>query len=62
MYLPPSNHSRGYVHHLLKAKELLGDVLLQCHNHYQLLKLFDFIRIKLKDKSIDNWFKIIIEK
>lgn len=34
-----SNHSRAYLHHLIKAKEILGSILLTWHNihHYQAL-------------------------
>ncbi|MGI9509211.1 MAG: tRNA guanosine(34) transglycosylase Tgt, partial [Geminicoccaceae bacterium] len=33
------NHSRAYLHHLIKAKEILGSILLTWHNihHYQTL-------------------------
>ena len=33
-------HTRAYIHHLLKSKELLADVLLHAHNQHQVLILF----------------------
>ena len=38
------NHTRAYVHHLLLAKEMLGDILLYCHNQHQILQMFNEIR------------------
>ena len=35
-----SRHTRTYIHHLLKSKELLAEVLLYAHNHHTLLLLF----------------------
>ena len=46
------NHSRAYVHHLLLAKEMLGDILLYCHNQHQILQMFNEIRVvKESDKN-----------
>ncbi|MCJ1475754.1 hypothetical protein MMC13_004418 [Lambiella insularis] len=44
-----THHHRAFVHHLLTAKEMLGWVLLQVHNHAVADALFDGIR-----KSISN--------
>ena len=33
------HHTRAYVHHLLRAKELLGEALLYAHNQHRLLAL-----------------------
>ena len=38
------NHTRAYIHHLLKCKEILADVLLYVHNQHQLLLLFQCAR------------------
>lgn len=35
-----AHHTRAYIHHLLKSKELLADVLLHAHNQHQVLILF----------------------
>jgi queuine/archaeosine tRNA-ribosyltransferase len=45
------NHTRAYVHHLLLAKEMLGDILLYCHNQHQILQMFNQIRLV---KEIDK--------
>lgn len=37
------NHTRGYVHHLLKSKELLGQMLLYYHNASMLMRLVDHV-------------------
>lgn len=37
-------HTRAYVHHLLKSKELLAEILLHQHNQYQLQRVFDAVR------------------
>ncbi|CAM9826311.1 unnamed protein product [Discosporangium mesarthrocarpum] len=39
-----SSHSRAYVHHLLKTKDLLAQVLLQAHNIHHYLRFFQAIR------------------
>jgi queuine/archaeosine tRNA-ribosyltransferase len=39
-----ANHSRAYLHHLLVANELLGQVLLHTHNQYQLVEMFNEAR------------------
>ena len=38
------HHTRAYVHHLLRAKEMLGEILLYCHNQHQYVQLFDACR------------------
>ena len=46
------NHTRAYIHHLLLAKEMLGDILLYCHNQHQILQMFNEIRaVKEIDKN-----------
>jgi len=42
------SHHRGYVQHLLSAKEMLGWVLLQIHNHHILSEFFTSIRESIK--------------
>ena len=53
-----NKHSRAYIHHLLKAHELLGEVLLYQHNLHQLLRIFGSARDYLKSasgvSSVDN--------
>ena len=38
------HHTRAYIHHLLLAKEMLGDILVYCHNQHQIVQLFNEIR------------------
>lgn len=45
------NHTRAYIHHLLLAKEMLGDILVYCHNQHQILQMFNEIRVV---KEIDK--------
>mmetsp|Transcript_139 Transcript_139/g.166 ORF Transcript_139/g.166 Transcript_139/m.166 type:complete len:517 (-) Transcript_139:194-1744(-) len=51
------HHTRAYIHHLLTAKEMLGDILLYCHNQVQILKLFEEIRYVKKEgnKAFSQW-------
>ena len=51
------HYTRAYIFHLLKAHELLGEVLLYNHNQFQLLKLFKIIRSKIENKELDEWAK-----
>eukprot|EP00210_Caulerpa_lentillifera_P004113 g3922.t1 len=38
------HHCRGYIHHLLQEKEIIGQVLLQIHNVHWMLDFFQIIR------------------
>ncbi|MGA0857045.1 MAG: tRNA-guanine transglycosylase, partial [Candidatus Nanopelagicales bacterium] len=44
-----ANYTRAYIHHLIKAREILAATLLTIHNEYFTIKLVDDIR-----KSILN--------
>ena len=46
-----TNHHLAYVQHLLNAKEMLGWVLLQLHNHHTVDEFFAGIRHSLKEGS-----------
>ncbi|PMD21767.1 putative Queuine tRNA-ribosyltransferase-like protein [Hyaloscypha hepaticicola] len=48
-----TSHHRAYVQHLLSAKEMLGWVLLQIHNHHILSEFFSSIRKSIKDGSFE---------
>lgn len=41
-------HHRAYIHHLLNAKEMLGWVLLQIHNHHIVNRFFQHIRTSIQ--------------
>ena len=50
------NHTRAYIHHLFKSEELLGEVLLYAHNQYQVSRLMDEIRDRIRDRnSFSKW-------
>lgn len=44
-------HSRAYIHHCLVAKEMLGWVLLQIHNHAVVDRFFTGIRSAIEDDT-----------
>ncbi len=52
-------HSRAYIHHLLKAKELLAYTLITIHNVFFMNKLMESIRQSILDDRLDqeknNW-------
>jgi len=54
------NHSRAYIFHLFKAKELLGEILLYTHNQWQFLELFRIIRQKIASKELESWSKELL--
>jgi queuine tRNA-ribosyltransferase len=60
------NYSRAYIHHLLRAKEMLGATLMSIHNERFIVKLVDDIRASITDKSFfafkDDWLKRYYEK
>ena len=47
------NHTRSYLHHLLKAKELLAFTLLTAHNVFFMNNLMTEIREAIKTDSLD---------
>lgn len=48
-----TDHHRAFVQHLLSAKEMLGWVLLQVHNHHILSEFFKAIRESIKNGTFD---------
>jgi queuine/archaeosine tRNA-ribosyltransferase len=59
-----NGYTRSYIHHLLKSRELLADVLLYQHNQYQVRQLFENIDDqKASGKAsteIANWLEQVI--
>jgi queuine tRNA-ribosyltransferase len=49
-----SKHHRAYLQHLLAAKEMLGWVLLQVHNHHVMDNFFSAIRSSLSRGSFET--------
>ena len=47
------NHTRGYLHHLLKANELLAFTLLTAHNVFFMNSLMSEIREAIKTDTLD---------
>ena len=48
------NFSRAYIHHLLKAKEILAGNLISIHNIRTMNKLMEDIRLSLASDSLDT--------
>jgi len=48
------NHSRSYIHHLFRSKEILGMQLMSIHNVYTMNRLMRDIRAAIKDENLDE--------
>ena len=48
------NHHRAYVQHLLNAKEMLGWVLLQLHNHHTIDLFFQSVRNSIRSGQFEQ--------
>lgn len=48
-----ANHHRAFIHHLLNAKEMLGWVLLQLHNHHIVDRFFTGARDSILNRSFE---------
>ena len=48
-----TNHHRAFVQHLLNAKEMLGWVLLQIHNHHIMNAFFAGVRQSIREESFE---------
>ncbi|EME82010.1 uncharacterized protein MYCFIDRAFT_98244, partial [Pseudocercospora fijiensis CIRAD86] len=49
-----TNHHRAYIQHLLSAKEMLGWILLQIHNHHIMDLFFASIRDSIVNDTFDH--------
>jgi len=47
------NHSRAYIHHLIRADEILGPMLLTWHNIQYYQTLMGRLRVALLDGRLD---------
>ena len=56
------NFSRAYLHHLFKAQEILGLMLLSWHNIHFYISLMKNIRNSIKLREFDKFEKIFLEK
>lgn len=50
-----TSHTRAYIHHLLRSRELLGEVLLYQHNQWQLLHAFTTVREQVSANRYEEW-------
>lgn len=57
-----TNYTRAYIHHLLRAGEILGLTLTSIHNEYFVVNLVDQIRESVKDGTFnhlkDKWLTV----
>ena len=49
------NYNRAYLHHLFKAQEILGLMLLSLHNLHFYLGMMKLIREAIKNKNFENY-------
>ncbi|QSZ33987.1 hypothetical protein DSL72_005567 [Monilinia vaccinii-corymbosi] len=49
-----TSHHRAFIQHLLSAKEMLGWVLIQVHNHHVLSEFFASIRRSIEEGTFDK--------
>jgi len=49
-----TSHHRAYIQHLLSAKEMLGWVLLQVHNHHVLSEFFTAVRESIREGRFED--------
>lgn len=56
------NHSRAYLHHLVKAKEILGSMLLTKHNLFYYQDLMRDIRQAIEQQNFTEFAKQFFEK
>ena len=56
------NHSRAYLHHLVKANEILGSMLLSEHNIFHYQDLMKDIRKNIEEKNFINFAKTFFQK
>lgn len=57
-----TNHHRAYLQHLLAAKEMLGWVLLQIHNHHVMDLFFASIRESIASETFEDDVKSFTQK
>lgn len=56
------NYSRAYVHHLMKANEILGLTLASIHNERFVVRIVDKIRQSINDRSFFDYKKQFIKR
>lgn len=56
------NYTRAYIHHLMKADEILGLTLASIHNERFVVRTVDAIRESVKDGSFFEYKKLFLER
>lgn len=56
------HYTRGYIHHLLRSKEMLGQTLGSIHNLYFIVKLVDDIRQSIYDDRFAEFKKEFMQQ
>ena len=56
------NHSRAYLHHLVKSNEILGAMLLTEHNIFYYQDLMRDIRLEIENKNFENFYNNFFAK
>ena len=56
------NHSRAYLHHLVKSNEILGAMLLTEHNIFYYQDLMRDIRQEIENKNFNNFYNNFFAK
>ncbi len=56
------NHSRAYLHHLVKANEILGSMLMSEHNIFYYQDLMKEIRAAIEEKNFDKFATDFFQK
>lgn len=51
------NHSRAYIHHLIKSNEILGAMLLSEHNIFYYQKLMKEIRLAILEDRFEDFYQ-----
>ncbi len=49
------NHSRAYLHHLIRSEEILGSMLLTWHNLHYYQDVMRDLRDAIESNSLDHW-------
>ena len=59
---PAKNYTKGYIHHLFKSKEMLGQILASIHNLHFIISLTDQIRESLYNDTFFEFKKEFMDR
>jgi queuine tRNA-ribosyltransferase len=54
--------SRAYLHHLFRAGEMLGPILLTWHNLFHYQQLMEKLRAGIRDGTLQDWGQTLIQQ